>query len=128
LPAPPEWLDQYLHWSARGIEAVGITVILVGAVIASARFLMAMLREGFSSGLYERYRANLGRAILLGLEFLVAADIIGTVAVDPTLYNLGLLAAIVLIRTFLSISLEVEIQGRWPWQPDQATGQARSIR
>jgi uncharacterized membrane protein len=65
---------------------------------------------------YEGFRADLGRGILLGLEFLVAADIIGTVAVTPTFESLGVLAAIVLIRTFLSFSLEVEIEGRWPWQ------------
>jgi hypothetical protein len=76
----------------------------------------ALLRSGASAELYDDYRANLGRAILLGLEFLVAADIIGTVAVDPTLENLGVLAVIVAIRTFLSFALEVEIQGRWPWQ------------
>jgi uncharacterized membrane protein len=58
----------------------------------------------------------LGQAILLGLEFLVAADIIGTVAVDPTFRNVGILGAVVAIRTFLSFALEVEIQGRWPWQ------------
>jgi hypothetical protein len=65
---------------------------------------------------YRRYRANLGRGILLGLELLVAADIIGTVAVTPSLQNLAVLGLIVLIRTFLSFSLEVEIEGRWPWQ------------
>jgi uncharacterized membrane protein len=65
---------------------------------------------------YRRYRANLGRGILLGLELLVAADIIGTVAVTPSLQNLAVLGLIVLIRTFLSVSLEVEIEGRWPWQ------------
>ena len=65
---------------------------------------------------YEGLRANLARGILLGLEFLVAADIIGTVALTPTFESLGVLAGIVLIRTFLSFSLEVEIEGRWPWQ------------
>jgi uncharacterized membrane protein len=65
---------------------------------------------------YRRYRERLGQAILLGLEFLVAADIIGTVAVDPTFRNVGILGAVVAIRTFLSFALEVEIQGRWPWQ------------
>ena len=67
----------------------------------------------------------LGRSILLGLEFLVAADIIHTVAVDPTLQSLSVLAGIVLIRTFLSFSLEVEIEGRWPWQKRRSAGKAR---
>ncbi|WP_345409910.1 DUF1622 domain-containing protein [Nonomuraea salmonea] len=65
---------------------------------------------------YQRYRKGLGRAILLGLEFLVAADIIRTVAISPTFASVGVLAVIVLVRTFLSFSLEVELEGRWPWQ------------
>jgi uncharacterized membrane protein len=90
-------------------------MIVLGALIATALFL----RRGFGTSdwdkAYEGFRSDLGRAILLGLEFLVAADIIGTVAVAPTFQSLGVLAAIVLIRTFLSFSLEVEIEGRWPW-------------
>jgi uncharacterized membrane protein len=65
---------------------------------------------------YADFRSGLGRSILLGLELLVGADIIRTVAVDPTYESLGLLGLIVLIRTFLSFSLEVEINGHWPWQ------------
>ncbi len=65
------------------------------------------------------YRRNLGRSILLGLEFLVAADIIKTVAVTPTFTSVGVLAIIVLIRTFLSWSLQLEIEGRWPWQKEE---------
>jgi uncharacterized membrane protein len=100
---------------ATVIEVAGVGIIVVGVLIASALFL----RRGFGSDwnkAYEGFRADLGRGILLGLEFLVAADIIGTVAVAPTFESLGVLAAIVLIRTFLSFSLEVEIEGRWPWQ------------
>ena len=74
---------------------------------------------------YHGLRADLGRAILLGLEFLVIADIIGTVAVEPTLYNLGVLAVIVAIRTLLSFALELEVTGRWPWQKDRPDGQGR---
>jgi uncharacterized membrane protein len=116
LPAAPEGLEVWLHWIARAIEVVGVGIIVAGAIFASIRYLLRLVREGSTTGTYEAYRASLGRAILLGLEFLVAADIIGTVAVEPTLQNLGVLALIVLIRTFLSFSLEVEIQGRWPWQ------------
>ena len=65
---------------------------------------------------YAKYRRLLGRSILLGLEFLVAGDIIRTVAVDPTFASVGVLGIIVIIRTFLSFSLELEITGRWPWQ------------
>jgi uncharacterized membrane protein len=71
------------------------------------------------------FRSNLGRAILLGLEFLVAADIINTVAVTPTLLSVAVLAGIVIIRTFLSFSLEVEIEGRWPW--DRKRGEQRQV-
>jgi uncharacterized membrane protein len=78
------------------------------------------LRQGFGALGWARafrgYRANLGRGILLGLELLVAADIIGTVAVTPSFQSLGVLGLIVLIRTFLSFSLEIEIEGHWPWQ------------
>ena len=121
----PDWFDQYLHGTARGIEAVGIAVIVLGAIAASVYLVWQLLRrEPPLAAAYHAYRANLGRAILLGLEFLVAADIINTVAFDPTPYSLGILAGIVLIRTFLSFSLEVEIEGRWPWQHGQRTGGA----
>ena len=85
---------------------------------AAARFAgdIARYRAGGGSDPYKQLRSNLGRSILLGLELLVAGDIINTVAVEPTLASLAVLAGIVLIRTFLSVSLEVEIEGRWPWQ------------
>lgn len=93
------------------IDGVGVLVIVVGALLATYRFVF---KPGVES--YRTYRQNLGRAILLGLEFLVAGDIIRTVVVAPTLENVVVLALIVLIRTFLSIALEIELQGRWPWQ------------
>ena len=88
-------------------------MILIGAVIATLRFL-GHVAKGESA--YRPYRQDLGRAILLGLEFIVAGDIIKTVAVSPTLETVTVLAVIVLIRTFLSIALEVELEGRFPWQ------------
>lgn len=96
------------------IETVGIATLVCGAVFAVIRFF-----GGFHSHYpenYERLRRDLARSILLGLEFMVAADIISTVTIRPTLDSVAVLAAIVLIRTFLSFSLEVEINGRWPWQ------------
>jgi uncharacterized membrane protein len=97
------------------VDVVGVAVIVVGAAIASFRALRPLLgRRG--EPVYEKYRRDLGRSILLGLEFLVAADIIKTVAVAPTFTSVGVLALIVLIRTFLSFSLQLEITGRWPWQ------------
>ena len=105
-----------IEQSARVLEAVGICVILIGTLAASAVFLWRLGHRAEFSSTYADYRRGLGRAILLGLEFLVGADIIGTVAVEPTYDNLGILAMIVLVRTFLSFSLEVEIEGRWPWK------------
>lgn len=96
------------------MEFGGIAVILAGATAATVRY--ARTRGTDPERAYHLYRVSLGRAILLGLEFLVAADIIGTVAIEPTLERLAVLGGIVLIRTFLSISLEVEIEGRWPWR------------
>jgi len=95
------------------IDGLGVLVIVVGLVIASYRYLASGRKE--SDG-YKRYRQNLGRGILLGLEFLMAADIIRTVAVAPTLQGVLVLGMIVLIRTFLSMALEVELVGRGPWQ------------
>jgi uncharacterized membrane protein len=118
--APPGWFDTGLHWIALVIEATGVAVIVLGAVAAIAVFLLRLARGGEWSGTYHAFRTSLARAILLGLEFLVAADIIGTVAVEATLENLYVLGLIVLIRTFLSFSLEVEINGRWPWQAARA--------
>jgi uncharacterized membrane protein len=114
--ASPGWFDAALHWISLVIEAAGVGVIVLGAAAAIAVFLLRLARGGEWSGTYHAFRTSLARAILLGLEFLVAADIIGTVAVEPTLSNLSVLGLIVLIRTFLSFSLEVEINGRWPWQ------------
>ena len=118
-------LDLVLHWIARAIEIAGIAVIVIGAVAATVTYL----RQGGSIGAagepHDQYRSSMGRSILLGLEFLVAADIIGTVAIEPTLNSLAVLAGIVLIRTFLSFSLEVEIEGRWPWQKGRHDAGAR---
>lgn len=108
--------DTVAVWIAVGIEAVGIAIIVVGAAIATGRFLHDWLATRRFDAPYQDYRGNLGRAILLGLEFLVAADIVGTVVVEPSLENLGVLGLIVLIRTGLSFALEVEINGHWPWQ------------
>lgn len=104
-----------IHATVRGVELIGIAIIVLGALWVLGRFLLALTRGGGDAAV-ARFRTGLGRAILLGLEFLVAADIVNTVAIEPTLDSLAVLAGIVLIRTFLSFSLEVEIEGRWPWQ------------
>jgi uncharacterized membrane protein len=97
------------------VDAAGVLVIVLGILLATFKALIARSPAGVDR--YSAYRQSLGRAILLGLELLVAGDIIRTVAVSPTLENLAVLGAIVLIRTFLSFSLEMEVNGRWPWQP-----------
>ncbi len=113
-------LGLMLHWTTRAVEVAGILVIVLGITWATARFLLRRLHPDGTDNSFANYRADVGRAILLGLEFLVAADIINTVAIDPTLDSLAVLAGIVVIRTFLSFSLEVEIEGRWPWQQHRA--------
>jgi uncharacterized membrane protein len=90
--------------------------MVLGLVWGTVRFFWR-IRAGQSDP-FRHYRADVGRGILLGLEFLVAADIIATVAIEPTLQSLAVLACIVAIRTFLSLSLEVEITGRWPWKQE----------
>jgi uncharacterized membrane protein len=110
-------LDSLVQWIVLILEWAGIVVILGGTVVATGEVVHQIIRRGLSWRVYQRYRKHLGQAILLGLEFLVAADIIRTVAVAPTFENVGVLGLIVLIRTFLSFALEVETTGTWPWQP-----------
>lgn len=108
---------EWVHWVARLLEIVGIGIIVVGAFGAMGTFLVRMVASAVPRGdLVAAFRSSLGRSILLGLEFLVGADIINTVSIEPTIESLLVLAGIVLIRTFLSFSLEVEIEGHWPWQ------------
>ena len=107
----------WIHLATNAVEIVGTAIIVVGAFATLGAFLIGMIKDATDRAvLIADFRSGLGRSILLGLEFLVAADIINTVAVEPTLESLLVLAGIVLIRTFLSFSLEVEIDGRWPWQ------------
>lgn len=114
---------QVVETVGKGIDAAGVGVMVVGALAATAAAAKGARRN--VPDVYRHYRQQLGRSILLGLELLVAADIIRTVAVTPTASSVAVLAGIVLIRTFLSFSLELEITGRWPWQkvkPDQQAG------
>ncbi len=101
------------------VDALGVLVIVGGIFISVTHSFLTASPPGVDR--YTVSRRNLGRAILLGLELLVAGDIIRTVAVSPTLQNLAVLGAIVLLRTFLSLSLEMEVNGRWPWQHAQGS-------
>ncbi|WP_406830581.1 DUF1622 domain-containing protein [Pedococcus sp. KACC 23699] len=100
--------------AGKGMDTAGVVVLVIGAVVAVVRAGRSARRQ--MPGTYRQFRQQMGRTILLGLELLVAADIIRTVAVTPTLSSVLVLGLIVLIRTFLSFSLELEITGRWPWQ------------
>jgi uncharacterized membrane protein len=105
---------EVMEWVGLTFDAVGVLVIAGGALLAAGGLV-----TGFSSSRairVKRFRQSFGGAIVLGLEFLVAGDIIRTVVVAPTLENVAVLAIIVLIRTVLSMALQVEIEGRWPWQ------------
>ena len=113
-------IDTLALWTGHVFELVGVIVLIVGAVAACGAFFVRLGRGAGFDAAYHELRADLGRAILLGLEFLVIADIIGTVAVEPTLHNLGVLAVIIAIRTLLSFALELEVSGRWPWQKPAA--------
>lgn len=108
----------------KGLDGVGVAVVVIGIAVASAVFLSRLRSQAPFEEVFRGYRRGLGRAILLGLELLVAADIVRTVAVSPSFRSAGVLAIIVLIRTFLSMSLQVEVEGRWPWQPRPQGGQA----
>ena len=108
-----------LHWIASSVEVLGVAIIISGVVAASV-WSVRQIYQGEWNGAFRSYRANLGRGILLGLEFLIAADIIGMVAIVPTFERLGILGLIIVIRTFLSFSLQIEIEGRWPWRRHNA--------
>lgn len=100
----------------KAIELIGVGIIATGAAVTLGLFIVSLLRREDTVEAIASFRSSLGRAILLGLEFLVAADIVNTVVIELSLENVASLAIIVLIRTLLSFSLEAEIEGRWPWQ------------
>lgn len=114
---------------AKILELLGAAIILGGTVLASFRFLIDGRATNWNDA-YGRYRAGLGRGILLGLELLVGADIISTITAPLTFQSVGLLGAIIVIRTFLSFSLETEIEGCWPWRraTRERDGQASNAR
>ncbi len=103
------------------IETVGVVIMILGSAISSLRFL-AHYRDRPEGVAYDTYRRQLGRSIILGLEFLIAGDLIRTVVVADTLMNITILGLIVLIRTFLSFTLHLEVEGCWPWDRNRATG------
>ncbi len=110
-------VENILQKLALGVEAAAIAVVILGIVIATGHYIFKLLRKQRAVKTYDSYRHALARTLLLSLEFLVAADIVRTVIIDePSFERIGVLGFIILIRTFLSWALEVEINGRWPWQ------------
>jgi len=126
-PSPTEGRDvEFAEWielAVKGFDTAGVATMVIGALLATATAVRTVRAD--RPGTYRRFRQQLGRSILLGLELLVAADIIRTVAITPTLDSVLVLGLIVLIRTFLSFSLELEITGRWPWQSAQQPAEER---
>jgi len=106
-----------VEWAATGIELLAVAIIVITIAVATVMYLARIANREADETTYKGYRHQLARALLLGLELLVAADIIRTVALEPTLRNVAVLGLLVLIRTLLSWGLVVEIEERWPWQP-----------
>jgi uncharacterized membrane protein len=107
----------YIEYIARIIEAIGVLIIGIGSAIALLKFIIPI--QKFRQSSYKQLRQELGKTILLGLEIMVAADIIATVVTEPTMERVLTLGLIVLIRTFLSLSLQVELEGKFPWQEEK---------
>ena len=107
--------EQTIADVSKGVEVAGIAVLIVGGCYALGAFAVRVVHRR-SDDAFEDLRRSLGRSILLGLEILVAADIIRTIAITPTFTSVGVLGLIVVVRTFLSFSLEVELDGQWPWR------------
>lgn len=111
-----------MEWAVLAFEAAGVVVLAIGALIALTRAIGGWSRH--EAGVYPRARHDVGRAILMGLEILIVADIIQTVIIDPTVESALTLGLIVLVRTFLSFSLEIELDGVVPWRRRATTAQA----
>ena len=109
---------EVISFAGYAIEGVGVSVVIIGSILSSLTYLRSFRRLPADIA-YQNFRRQLGRSIILGLEFLIAGDIIRTVIVEATLPNVAVLAIIVIIRTFLGMTLHLEIEGRWPWQTEQ---------
>lgn len=112
-----EVIHHVIEWLALGIELLAVAVIVSAVIIlAIRRGTVRYLFHLGEPGAYENYKHVLAKALLLGIELLVAADVVRTVALEPTLNNVAILGLLVVVRTFLSWSMTVELEGRWPWQ------------
>jgi len=111
-----ETILYWIEWASLITEVVAVLIIVIAIINALSRYVVRIFLRPGEDDHYQRLKVSLGRALLLGLEILVAADIIRTVALEATLTSVIVLGILVLIRTFLSWALVVEIEGRWPWQ------------
>ena len=112
-----EVIQHAIEWIALGIEVLAVAVIAGGVIIlAITRGTVRYVFHLGEPGAYQSYKHQLGKVLLLGLELLVAADVVRTVALEPTLNNVAILGLLVVVRTFLSWSMSVEIEGHWPWE------------
>ena len=110
-------ITRWVEYSATGIELLAVVIIVVVILTGTAVYIFRILTQQADVNTYRNYRHQVARALLLGLEILVAADVIRTIALEPTLQNALILGLLVLIRTFLGWSLVIEIEERWPWKP-----------
>ncbi len=120
-------MESFVRLAVLALELAGTVTILAGAGLAVVAFARQSLSKGFEAA-YRPFRAGLGRSILLGLEFLVAGDILKTLVIDLTPEDLIVLAGLILVRTFLSVSLGVEINGHWPWQETKLAREGSAAR
>jgi uncharacterized membrane protein len=129
LPAsePAAAFAEWIEFAIRAIEGLAVAIIALSVLVFTLRYLYFMLvRRGRSAAAFTQYKHGLGKALLLALELLVAADVVQTVVLEFTLANVTALGVLVLVRTFLSWSLVVEIEGRWPWQAQRKAEQSTS--
>jgi uncharacterized membrane protein len=120
-------ITRWVEHAATGIELLAVVIIVAVILTGTVLYVFRILTQQADAVTYKNYRHHVARALLLGLEILVAADVIRTVALEPTLENVLILGLLVLIRTFLGWSLVVEIEERWPWQPQRMEVEGRLI-
>jgi uncharacterized membrane protein len=118
-------MREWVEWSSQGIQALAVIIIVIAIVFGSVRFVLQLSTRAADP--YRAYKRLLGRSLLLALEFLVAADVIRTVLLDLTAKGMEILGALVVVRTFLSWSLVVELEGHWPWHSTAPAVQSEGI-
>ena len=114
-------LPNILETITKIIEFIGLNIMLLGFLISTFRYV-AFRRKKSRRDRIKEFRSSMGRAIIIGLEILVAATIVKTITVDPTIYSIGLLLGMIIIRTIISWTIATELEGHWPWQSENRPG------